>query len=79
MINDYYIYEYVRLDTNEPFYIGKGRKNRCYNLKYSRNKYFKNIVNNREVAVVILENNLDEKTAYQYECWYINEYKNLLK
>ena len=77
MINDYYIYEYVRLDTNEPFYIGKGKKNRCYDLKYSRNKYFKNIVNNREVAVVILENNLDEKTAYQYECWYINEYKNL--
>lgn len=27
-MRDYYIYIYYRLDTNEPFYIGKGRKNR---------------------------------------------------
>lgn len=25
MDNKYYIYEWIRLDTNEPFYVGKGR------------------------------------------------------
>lgn len=24
----YYIYEWIRLDTNEPFYVGKGKGNR---------------------------------------------------
>lgn len=22
--NKYYVYEWIRLDTNEPFYVGKG-------------------------------------------------------
>lgn len=24
-MNDYYVYEWIRLDTNEPFYVGKGK------------------------------------------------------
>lgn len=71
MNNIHYVYEYVRLDTNEPFYIGKGTGNRWKQLTKDRNKYFKNIVNHRDVAVVILHDNLDEDTALQYECWHI--------
>ena len=29
-MNEYYVYEWIRLDTNEPFYVGKGKGNRCY-------------------------------------------------
>ena len=28
MKNEYYVYEWIRLDTNEPFYVGKGKGNR---------------------------------------------------
>lgn len=31
--NEYYVYEWIRLDTNEPFYVGKGKKDRWKNLK----------------------------------------------
>lgn len=39
------LYRHIRLDKQEPFYIGIGDKtNRAYSLK-NRNKYWKNIVN----------------------------------
>lgn len=40
----YYLYEWIRLEYNEPFYVGKGKKNRCYNID-RRNKYFKGVIN----------------------------------
>lgn len=70
MENIYYVYEWIRLDTNEPFYVGKGHGNRWKDL-YSRNKHFNNIVNSIPVAVNILHDNLDEQMAYDLECWYI--------
>lgn len=75
--NNYYVYEWIRLDTNEPFYVGKGKGNRWRHLVRERNLHFNRIVDSRPVAVCILENNLDEKTAFEYEVFYINEYKNL--
>ena len=77
MNNEYYVYEWIRLDTNEPFYVGKGKGDRWCKLDRGSNKHFNNIVKNYPVAVVIIENNLDEKTAYEYEVYYINEYKNM--
>lgn len=71
----FYVYEWIRLDTNEPFYVGKGKGKRAYNLQRGNNKYFYNIINKTDVAVCILEKNLLEKEVYQIECYYINNYK----
>ncbi len=76
MNNIYYVYEWIRLDTNEPFYVGKGKNNRCYIQKRQNNPYFNNIVKLIDCAVVILHKELTEEEALQYEIWYINEYKN---
>lgn len=74
-MDNYYVYEWIRLDTNEPFYVGKGAGNRWCDLKRGNNHHFNNIVKTIPVAVNILLGDLEEDEAYEYECWYINEYK----
>lgn len=70
--NDYYVYIYWRLDINEPFYIGKGRKNRWKKLD-NRNRYFDRMSNKYPIAVTIEKENLTEEQAHGVECWLINE------
>lgn len=56
MNKDYYVYIYYRLDTNEPFYVGKGKGDRWRRTdKTTRghNKHFMNIINKIPIAVVI--------------------------
>ena len=77
MENNYYVYEWIRLDTNEPFYIGKGHGDRWKTLR-DRNQWFKNIVNKHDVVVNILYECFDEQVAFDVECWYINEYKYIM-
>jgi len=72
--NIYYVYEWIRLDTNEPFYVGKGKGDR-WCRRNSRSKHFLNIYNKVETVVNILHENLSENEAHEYECWYINEYR----
>lgn len=76
-MNDYYVYEWIRLDTNEPFYVGKGKKNRWKELR-KRNKWFNNIIKSTSVAVNILHDNLDEKTAFGLEVYYIWLYRDII-
>ena len=78
MENIYYVYEWIRLDTNEPFYVGKGKNDRCYKLTRGNNCHFNNIVKTIPVAVNILHDNLDEKTAYDLECYYIWQYRDVI-
>jgi hypothetical protein len=42
---DYYVYGYVRLDTNTYFYIGKGTNNRYKRIDLRVNLHFININN----------------------------------
>ena len=77
-MSNFYVYEWIRLDTNEPFYVGKGKEDRAYSLK-SRNKHFNDVVtycnkNSIDIAVYVIKDSLTEEEALQYECWYINEY-----
>lgn len=66
MENNYYVYGYIRLDTNAYFYIGKGKRNRYLDIK-RRNPHFKNIINTTDVVVEILYDNLTEEESFQLE------------
>ena len=74
----YYVYKWIRLDTNQVFYIGKGHGNR-YKDRSMRNRYFNNVVNKlgmENIVIEIIEDNLDEPTAFEREKYYIQFYKN---
>ena len=76
--NKFYVYEWIRLDTNEPFYIGKGSNGRWKNLTRGDNNHFNNIVKSIPCVVNILHDNLEEKVAYDLEVWYIREYRDII-
>ena len=64
-----YVYEHIRLDKNEIFYIGIGNDDnykRAYQKK-SRNQYWKNIVNISKYDVIISFDNLSWENACKKE------------
>jgi len=76
MSMDYYTYMYSRNDTNEIFYVGKGKGNRAYS-KDKRNAYWKNIVNKCGYTVHILAHFRTEKEAYDHETFLIRCFRDL--
>ena len=72
MSNSYYVYIYYRLDTNEPFYVGKGCRYRWKDLS-RRNKHFKKIANKYPIAVDIIKDNLTDEEASGIECYIIDK------
>lgn len=73
-MNDYYVYIYYRLDTNEPFYVGKGKGRRWRRIDgKQRGKHFKNIANKYFVVCEIFKDNLTEEEAHGIECFLIDE------
>jgi hypothetical protein len=71
-----YLYRHIRLDKNEPFYIGIGSDSdfkRAYSLK-DRNQYWHNIVNKSLYEVEILIDNIDWKFACEKEKEFIKLY-----
>ena len=73
MNKEFYVYLYWRLDTNEVFYVGKGKGDRWRRLDRKYNPHFMNIVNKYLIAVEIFKDNLTEQEALDIECWVINE------
>lgn len=72
----WYVYKHIRLDKNEPFYIGIGQTS-CYRRAHSkskRNKYWKNITNISPYAVEILLDNLSLEEARKKEIEFISLY-----
>lgn len=74
----FYVCVWIKKDTNNVFYVGKGTKNRYKDLSM-RNKYFLNIVHKigmDNIDIKIIENNLTEQEAFAKEKEYIKYYKD---
>lgn len=74
--DNFYVYRYIRLDTNTPFYVGKGRGQRAYDNKTSRNKHFKSIVTKHGARVELVVQNVTEENALSFESRLIKLYKS---
>ena len=68
----YYVYEHIRLDKMETFYIGKGKGERAYELY--RNDHHDAITDEHGHAVVIIADHLTEEEAYWLERNTIEDY-----
>lgn len=72
-----YIYNEYKFNY-EPFYVGKGKNRRCYDIKKGRSKYFKNKINKikrfgYEPIIIKLYDNISEKKAFELETKLINK------
>lgn len=81
---NFYLYRHIRLDKNEPFYIGIGTKIKIFNTfqmeykrafsKNNRNKHWHNIINKTDYKVEILLESNDYKWIKQKEIEFITLY-----
>lgn len=62
----FYVYEWFNVETNEIFYVGKGKDNR-YKQTQKRNKLFLNYITNNKCDVRIIEYFENEKDAFEFE------------
>jgi len=69
-----YVYRHVRLDKNEPFYIGIGKNKYRANSSKNRNKHWKSIVSKTDYRVDILFDDLDYEEAKEKEREFISLY-----
>lgn len=69
----FYIYAHLTADTNTPFYIGKGSKNRAF-VSAHRNPHWRNIVAKHGFRVEFLHRCVNEIEAYYLESFYIKMY-----
>ena len=67
-----YVYQHVRLDTNEVFYVGVGKRKGRSHTHYGRNKHWHHIVNKVGYSVQIIAENISYQEALDLE-------KNLIK
>lgn len=78
MENDWYVYRHIRLDKNEPFYIGIGKKknyNRAFqNTPERRNEIWGKIFEKTEIRVEIILTNLTKIDASKKEQEFIKLY-----
>ena len=72
-----FVYRHIRLDNNSIFYIGMGKNKKRLYSKYSRNPYWKNIVNKAGFKAEIIKDNLTWEEACKLEIELIREHNNL--
>jgi hypothetical protein len=84
-VGKYYLYRHIRLDKNEPFYIGVGTKhpkqgeyNRAFSLK-SRNNIWQSIYNKTDIQIEILIESDDDKFISKKEVEFIHLYGRICK
>ena len=69
-----YVYRHIRLDKNEPFYIGIGKTEKRAYEKIKRNQFWYNIVAKTNYEVEILFDNLTWEEAGEKEKEFIKLY-----
>jgi hypothetical protein len=74
----YYTYGHYKADTNELFYIGKGKKNRAF-AKGSRSELWKNTVAKHGYKVEIFSRWKTEEESFEHEKLLISCFKKLTK
>lgn len=62
----FYVYHHIRKDTNEVFYVGKGKEGRAFS-KSNRNKHWHNINNKCGFTIDIISEGLSEDEAFDLE------------
>lgn len=72
--NMYLVYQHRKADTNEIFYVGKGKKRRPTQL-YGRNQYWYRTVNKHGFYAEILVKDIDEEFALLIEKEAIDVYR----
>ena len=69
-----YVYQHIRLDTNEVFYIGIGKTKRRAYSKSGRNKHWHNIVNKGGYSIQIILDRITWEKACEKEKEFIAFY-----
>lgn len=72
-MNNTYVYQHLRSDNNEVFYIGIGNQKRL-TKKTGRNQYWKNIVNKHGYNIEVLHENISWDLACEIEMYLISYY-----
>jgi hypothetical protein len=70
----FYIYQHRKADTNEIFYVGKGKGTRL-NQSKGRNQYWHRVVAKHGFVAEFIAQNLDEELAFLAEIEAIDVYK----
>ncbi len=75
-----YVYRHIRLDKNEPFYIGIGSDKNYKRAKdwHARNKIWKSITSRSDYVIEILFDNITWEYACQKEIEFISLYKRII-
>ncbi len=61
------VYRHIRLDKNEPFYIGIGKNTQRAKTKSNRNNHWLNVVSKTDYEVEILFENISREQAIKKE------------
>ena len=77
-IEQFYVYEWYIVQTQEVFYVGKGKNNRWKSLQ-SRNKFFIDMYNSHECDTRIVYDKLTETEAFAKEKELIKYYRENTK
>jgi hypothetical protein len=72
----YYVYQHKKADTNEIFYVGKGKDTRAFSKK-SRNSYWNHVVNKHGFNVEFVVKNIDEELSFLVEIEAIDLYRRV--
>lgn len=76
MRSDFYVYEHLKADTGEVFYVGKGCRKRARD-KDNRSKYWWNIINKHGFEVRYVVKNVEEEFAFFVEQERIDQLRRL--